>query len=255
MNNRQAGAMDPAPKVQRVAVILTAHREGVLAHQMLSSLQRCRDTAEASGVQVNFVVCTDCADVATIDAIRRHHELRSDDRIEILDFGDVGMARNHGIALTDAEWIGVCDADDLLSDDWITTALDVLHLDPGAIIHPEWVVFFGRSKGISRQIGCDHPVFDENVLLVANPWNSCAFASRETFTSVPYLATDPSRSGFGYEDWHWNAETLAAGHRHLVAPGVVHCVRRKKLGSMNGLHSAFDSLPRPSRFFDVWGER
>lgn len=255
MDEGQAEATVPSLEARRVAIILTAHREGVLAHHMLSALQRCRETAEASGAQVRFVVCADRADVTTVEAIRRHHDFRPGDLVEITDFGDVGMARNHGIGRVDAEWIGVCDADDLVSDDWITSALGVLGPEPRAIVHPEWVVFFGSSNGITRLVGCDHPVFNAEILLVANPWNSCAFAARETFVSIPYVATSPAQTGFGYEDWHWNAETFAAGHRHLVAPGVVHCVRRKRLGSMNALHAAFDSLPRPSRFFDVWNGR
>ncbi len=45
---------------------------------------------------------------------------------------------------------------------------------------------------------------------------------------VPYGYRD-LKGGFGYQDWQWNIETMAAGWRHVVARDTIIFVRRRDM--------------------------
>jgi len=112
-------------------------------------------------------------------------------------------------------------------------------------------VTFEAETALWWQTSSDEATFDSACMLVTNPWNACSFASREVYLQTPYARARPGESGFGFEDWHWNCETLSKGNAHLVVPDTVHYVRKKSSGSLNNAHSSQDALIPPTSLFDL----
>ncbi|MCS7814639.1 hypothetical protein N0387_21605, partial [Pseudomonas aeruginosa] len=74
-------------------------------------------------------------------------------------------------------------------------------------------------------------------------------AEKAVFQELPYLETRVGKSGFGYEDWHWNLEVIASGRKHTLASGTCLFYRRKE-ASMLAAMGALNAVVRPGRFFD-----
>lgn len=236
------------------SIIVTFHREGVLAHQSLLALDRCREAARALGHAVQFVLSLDRADAETTRVARSFPGLTDGDVIVEVDYGDLGLSRNNAVNVASGEWIGICDGDDYLSENWMVRCLESARAgDRRGIWHPDLIVLFDGWNALSQQIGQDDPEFDVDAMLVVNPWNSCSFAHRDVYIACPYLVSRPGETGFGFEDWHWNCETLALGYRHLIADKTIHFVRRKESGSLNQAHFSANALIHRSKLFDRIG--
>jgi hypothetical protein len=233
-------------------VVLTAHAEGGLLQKSWLSLLRARAASVAHGLSTQAIVVLDRATPET-DRVASNLPCMADgDQVIHLDEGDVGEARNRAAAMSSAEWIGVLDGDDYVSESWITASVTTGRSGLGRpIVHPEWVISFGGPTVVHRQYGDDDISFRRGMLLVANPWNSCSFAHREIRAQFPYRRSDVASRGFGHEDWLWHCDTLAAGCAHRIAPGTLHCVRLKSEGSMNNDHKRQFAMPAPSRFFEL----
>jgi len=232
-------------------VVLTAHAEGLLLQKSWRSLMRSRVAARSAGISTQVILVLDRPTRETRRTAEGLSSMEDVDQMIDLDEGDVGVARNRAAESASAEWIGVLDGDDYISASWIASSLELARSGQDRpIIHPEWVVFFGDSPMIHRQRAQDDPMFNRNVLLVANPWNSCSFAHSEVRARHPYRRSDVNGQGFGHEDWLWHCDTLAAGCVHKVAARTLHCVRQKKQGSMNREHASLNALPASSPFFD-----
>ena len=234
-----------------VTVVVTAHAEGPLLRMSINSLLRCQARAADAGSAVEILVVGDSPDEMTSRAIE---DLTNVAGVRILrvDFRDLGQSRNAGIQQANGHWVAIADGDDLYGADWIVASLRRARSEgPPCIVHPELVVLFGAESGSYWQRGEDSPDFDRACALHINPFNSCAFAPRSVFLAHPYHAVGPAEGGFGFEDWHWNCETMAAGVRHLIAPGTVQFVRRKGSGSLSRIQAQHSALIRPSAFFSA----
>lgn len=235
-----------------VSVVITFHREGLLAHKSLLSLGRCRTAAELGGISVEVIATLDLPDAETERVVRAFDLPGKPDLLLPLDVGDLGQARNSAIRVAAGHWVLICDGDDYLSENYILRCVQCAkeHAQ-NVVLHAELVLFFDEWHAISRQTGDDDPGFDPACMLVCNPWNSCSFAQRSVYVDVPYARARPGESGFGFEDWHWNCETLASGNPHRIVPNTVHYVRRKMRDSLNAAHAAHHALIPRTRLFDI----
>lgn len=234
-----------------VCAVITFHQEGVLAHQTLLSIERCRRYAERSGISVEFVITLDTADAETVRVVTSHPALRACDEIHHVSYGDLSTCRNHAIAHSRSRYVGTFDGDDYFSENWIEHCVRMLRAGgENNIIHPEIIVAFGAWNAFWRQIDQTSEFFRPGALLTSNYWNACAFAARRVFETCPYHVSRVGEAGFGFEDWHWNCETIAHGFVHRLASGTVRFERRKHGGSLNVAHQQASAVIRPSAFFD-----
>lgn len=233
----------------QVTVVITFHREGLLAHKSLLSLLRCKVAAMQQGISLEIVATLDNGDAETARIVAEHRNSGLIDQLIVLQLGDLGMSRNEAIRLASGQWLLICDGDDYLSADFIVRCLGIAQKNDNAIIHPELIVTFEAEAGLWWQTGSDDIGFDPACMLTINPWNACSFAARRTYLKTGYAVARPGETGFGFEDWHWNCETLALGHPHLVAPRTVHYVRKKQNGSLNRAHAGNRALIPPSSLF------
>ncbi len=237
---------------QRISVIVTFHREGILAHNTLTSYAMSRDFFRAEGGEVEFVFVLDCADEATARVVRSHPLLDGTEKIIDTGVGDAALARNVGVAESTAEYIAVLDGDDLISRRYfIDHSREAKKLDRNVVLHAEMVLSFGMYNAFNWQVDQEGEYFNRASLLTINPWICAAFAHRSVFESIPYAACYPSRTGFGYEDWYWNCETVANGFVHRLAWGAVYFYRRKWRGSANEANHHIKAVVPKSRLFET----
>ena len=230
-----------------VSVAINLHREGALARGTLLSAARAIEVATAEGWSCETLAVVDRGDEATREAVAA---FGGGLRVEPCDFGDLGAARNHGVARANGEMIAFMDGDDLMGERWLTVAARAVHehADKRVVVHPRYNYMFGGDDPpfLLTQPDMIETPLDPRLLIFANLWTSLVFARAEVFRAFPYPAND-LEAGFGYEDWSWNFATVNAGVLHLAPEEGVHFIRRKTAGSLHARSREAAILP------NLWG--
>jgi len=237
-----------------LSVIITLHNEGILAHATMKSIEQCLNRARNEGFECEVILVLDCASSETWRVAQNCTGTLRGLRVTFLDAQnkDLGLSRNAGVQASSGEYIAICDGDDYYSQNWFASALTTQRMAPAAeynrlILHPEYVVSFGAHFSYARQVSRTE---NRNPLglFADNWWCAWTIAHRSVFLDVQYTRNDLVTNGFGFEDWHWNCETIAQGFIHDIVPQTAAYYRRKS----TGLHSESvtqNVLPRPSRLF------
>ncbi|MDT4855632.1 hypothetical protein FQZ97_899950 [compost metagenome] len=233
-----------------ISVVMTFHREQVLANFALLGFLRVRTAAEAAGIAVELVAVLDSADEETTRIVTSHPAIRHDDQVLRVQNGDLAASRNDGIASAHALYIAILDGDDYYSKNWLTEALRMAEAAVGrVIVHPELTVSFGAVHCVAETFDMDRGNYPMASCMMVHPWISCSFGLRDIYKRHPYQPTRLRDTGFGFEDWHWNLETVADGIRHVTAPKTALFYRRKASSMVTEMAQG-GAIVRPSRFFD-----
>ncbi len=232
-----------------VSLLITFHGEGVLAHSTLNSIERCRRYAEAAGITTEYVWVLDSVDDETRKVLMAHPAAAGKVQIVEVDYRDAGPSRNAGIQAARGAAVAILDGDDYFSANWIERAWFYLReYGDHAVLHPEFVVNFGAQAAYCWQVDQAGQYYEQDGLLVSNYWTAWTFAKRAVYIACPYSEARPAQTGFGYEDWHWNCEVIAAGFEHRLAWGAVGFYRRKKVSRVTS-DTAFGAIVPPTRLF------
>ncbi|PRM91347.1 hypothetical protein CJ672_09690 [Arcobacter cryaerophilus gv. occultus] len=213
-----------------VSLLITFHSEGILAQMTLNSVERCRLYAEQHGISCEYVWVMDNIDDET-KRILNEYPIDSSivQKIEV-SHGDSGASRNSGITIAKGTAIAILDGDDYYSTNWIERAWNALQeYGYQSIIHPEFVLNFGTVKLYGWQIDQKSDEFKVEGLFRENFWTSALMAYRRVYLEIPYKATYVDKTGYAYEDWHWNCQTISEGYEHRLAKKTVSFYRRKKV--------------------------
>lgn len=235
-----------------VSIVINAHNEGLLLHRTLKSINRNIIEAKKDDITVEVIVVADKVDEPTLTYIneRAHTALTEAPlRLEVVEYGDLGLSRNHGIDVAKGEFIGNVDADDLLSENWITEAVKVLKDNNNGIVHPAAVLTFGITNGVWHVQSSNNPAFNVRSVIDDNWWPSLMMTRKTTFEKVQYKRT-MREHGFSFEDWLFNCESLAAGFAHIAVPETVLFYRRKPVSM---LLQQITGIPTPNELFTVGG--
>jgi len=77
-----------------------------------------------------------------------------------------------------------------------------------------------------------------------------SFSRRFVYDEIPYVLCNARDTGFRYQDWHWNCETIASGYIHELAVGAVYFYRKKHSMSKAASAAGLNAVMPPSRFFE-----
>lgn len=236
-----------------ITVIVTFHGERELAQISINSIVRTRTAIESIGVTVETILVLDCADDLTRQSVVNHPARRQQDRIIEVCYGDLSASRNEAIARANGGCVAIFDGDDLYSEKWLLNAF-LRHQEDGCrhVYHPEIIVSFDAVQNYNFEVDQRDKQFDSLNLMMTNYWCSCSFASHQTFLDHPYVPKDGVDCGFGFEDWHWNCETVAAGLEHRIVPETAIFYRRKRVGSLGSTDKKAFRVIRPTRLFSLY---
>ncbi len=234
-----------------ISIITTCHDIGRLFHATTRSILLAAEECRNNGLSVEWIIVQDHADKSTQEYVRRH---TPEDAIVIeLEVGDLGQARNAGVDAAHGHFIAHIDSDDLWSPNWLTAAFAFANSLPTdqVVLHAPVLLFFEGKEHFWMFTDSESADFCPSTLFTHNCWAVSSFAPRDVYVRFPYTTTDLA-GGFGYEDWHFNCETIAAGIAHKLVPDTFHCYRVKSWKSSLYDHSSRQlCIMKPSRLFDL----
>jgi glycosyltransferase involved in cell wall biosynthesis len=177
--------------------------------------------------------------------------LRANDQVLEVSNRDLGASRNSGVVVARGRYVGVFDGDDYYTKNWLIQALAVVESKQGdVIVHPEYVINFGTFQTFTDLWDMDdRRDYSLANCLALHPWVSCSFGRKDLYLQHPYQRSDFIKTGFGYEDWHWNLELVSQGIRHVTAKKTALFYRRKSVSMLTGMEAA-GVVIRPSEFFN-----
>jgi glycosyltransferase involved in cell wall biosynthesis len=231
------------------SIILNIHREAVFLRRTLLSLNEAVRFAQSKGLRLELVAVLDQTDDATREVLSSF-DFGSHQDVQIIDVdhGSLGLSRNAGIERAHGEYIFTADADDLVSDNYFYDIYATSQrLGPKALYFPEYVLIFGENAYICRYSGLDRVT--PMTFVDKQPYISRVCAHRDVLRSIPYKDVRLSR-GYAYEDWHFNAEAVAAGlNVHVVEDTIL--FYRQRPGSLLKSADALSirQIP-PTRLFE-----
>jgi len=226
-----------------MSAIITAHNEGILAGVSLSSFLECVASARERGLAIEVLAVLDHPNFAT----RSIFDQFRDAELSVLEvnYKDQGLSRNWAVQNARGRYVAFLDADDLWSHNWLERAFDVCESRPQEVIaHPEFNWFFEGDNSILIKADQESEVFDLEFLRFGNYWDALCLAPRDAYLSCPFPKRDLA-TGYAYEDWLWNCETISKGYVHKIVTDTIHFKRRREK-SQNILASQSKSMMRPS---------
>ena len=211
-----------------LSVILTAHDETLVSGPTVQAADAAIAVARQAGFVVEPMIVLDNAtpDCAAwfkqpaLDHWTRHE----------LDEGDLGRARNAAVVLSRGAFIAFIDADDLVSENWLSQGCALLAAARAAgekrIVHPELNWLFDAGKSVYFKPDQDDVLFTPWYFYAMNYYDSMALCPREVHEEIPYDSRDIP-NGLSYQDWQFSIETMDAGWRHVSAKDTVIFKRRR----------------------------
>jgi hypothetical protein len=211
-----------------ITVAVTAHSETVVAGPTMRSAELAIRAAEADGFRVERLIGLDaaselCAGFFTQPAFDGWKKAEFDVR-------DLGRARNELAKIARGESIAWLDADDLFSENWLVAGGRLLaeahQSRTKIIVHPEMNWMFDTAPSAFVKPMQTDPLFTPHYFNFMNYYDSMCLTPREAVLEIPYTHYDFA-SGFAFEDWPWNIETMVAGWEHVIARDTVIFKRRR----------------------------
>lgn len=229
-----------------ISMIVTLHREGVLLGVTINSCLAAARRAASEGMSLELVLIMDRSDDTTqtmFDQARLEALFDMPCQVHRTDFGDPGLARNHGVAQSSGRYVTFLDGDDLWGSNWLVASHAFHQKEPQPVIaHSSINLVFGGNSIVWLHPSSRDPKVSLLSQPVSNYWDAMAFAERQIYQDFPFVAND-LKVGFGHEDWHWNCITLAAGIHHVPVPKTIH-FKRARASSQMALCDVNDAVVR-----------
>ena len=216
-----------------VSVIITAHKEGILAHKTMLSVLRSAKKLEDKNVSYEVIVHIDNGSPETERYFSRYND---DPRVRVFKnrFGDLSESRNYSAEQASGKYISFIDADDLYSESWLISAYNLVCRSDNTVARLNYIITFGSAESVvteNRQLSDN----DKTLRLIdSNMYGSPMMCSRDVYLDTPQR---PNRQPYGSEDWQWIMDTLAKGVKHEIAPQTALFYRKDPLSNPSLLAS------------------
>lgn len=216
-----------------MSVIVTAHREGILAHKTMLSIFRATNKLEDIGLSYEIIVHIDNGSKETVDYFERYE---NDDRVRVLrnTFGDLSESRNFSVNSALGKYIAFIDADDLCSEGWLANSYTSIKDRTEAVARYSYTITFGNEETVVTD-NEDVSLSDKNMYLFDSNMNGSSFVCRkEIYQDTPQRKNTPP---YGSEDWQWTVDTMSKGIEHIAVPETAHFYRKDPLAKPSLLAS------------------
>lgn len=213
-----------------LSIIVTAHGEGRLSHKTMQSVLAAAKKLDEADIRYQIIVSMDNPTTETSDY---YHQYRNDRRFTILSgkYGNVADSRNRAVAVTQGKYVALLDGDDMISDNWYLEAYRLAETKSGLfVLHPNVQLQFGVDEPnelvwvMTDSYSKDK---DAAIMVQYNRWVSALFAPRAVFDQVQYKRPV---DGYGYEDFCFDTDAVAAGIKHYIVPQTTFFYRRSITG-------------------------
>lgn len=189
----------------RVDVVVTCYQHGAFLEAAV------RSALDQDGVDVRVTIVDDGSTDGSADVARAL--AAADARVQAIvqDNQGVAVARNVGIAASDADLFLCLDADDELAPGFLRACVEALDRHPWASYAYCDQQNTGESTTFER-----HPPYDATLLRRFNYILATAVTRRQAWTDVGGYAP-----GVGYEDWDFWLGCSERGHHGIHVPEAV----------------------------------
>lgn len=209
-----------------VTAVVNLHRERESCVPTLRSFEAAAAHAEGLGHTIERMVLLDKADDRTRAVARRI--LGDSANFVESDAGDLGLARNWAAREAAGTYACFLDGDDLWGFHWVARAFEEAEAaDRDAVWHPAVNFVSGKMPHVYHHLGSEDRMFRSSRFRLHNGWTALSFAKTSIYRDIPY-PPNLLKSGFGYEDWSWNTETLNRGIPHRVVEGTSHYINKRE---------------------------
>ncbi|MGH7217931.1 MAG: glycosyltransferase [Candidatus Microsaccharimonas sp.] len=209
------------------SVVITAHREGIIAHKTLVSIQKALEPLYEIGISYEVVIHIDNGDTETNAYFDRYKSI-SGYTLLYNSFGNPADSRNFAINAAKGKYIALIDGDDLITKDWLIDGYKMLaEQDKPVILRPNYQLQFGGTDPHHNVwILNDSFSKDEDALIMSyyNRWPNALITTADILKEFPFVHT---KNGFGYEDWLFNCAVRMADIPNLVVPKSTLFYRRR----------------------------
>ncbi|MEO8927802.1 MAG: glycosyltransferase [Caulobacteraceae bacterium] len=213
--------------VRRLALVVNFHRERRIGRKSANFVGAVHAHLRRRGIQLNVEFVLDRPDEATHRQIDQAAGAIDGARLHVVDFGNLGASRTHGVAAARGDVVCFLDGDDYFSMNWFEGALDHLSQGPRReVLHTQYMVGFDRDEFVRETMESADPAFDPLALAVDWYWSANLAVQAEVFAAVPIQPYDHA-GGFGSEDWDWACNSLAAGIGRVSLPNTSYFYRVK----------------------------
>ncbi len=213
--------------MRSLAMVANFHHERRIGRKTANFIGAVHAHLRGRGIRLNVEFVLDRPDETTHRQIEAAAGSIDGARLHAVDFGDLGMARTHGVAAARGDVVCFVDGDDFFSMNWFEGALD--HFSSGRrdeVLHTQYMVGFGDQEFVRETMESGHPAFDPLSLAVDWYWSANLAVQTEVFAAMPIQPYDHAH-GFGSEDWLWACDSLAAGIGRVSLPGTAYYYRVK----------------------------
>lgn len=211
-----------------LSIIVTAHREGLIAHKTMRSVERAVTRLEKAALSYEIIVSIDRGDETTVNYFKNYRGLPI--TIYQWDHGDLSGSRNSAIAKAHGRFVAFIDADDLMSENWLYDGLRLLLQKTYGkyVAHSAYTIEFEGADAIVQKTGYTNKDQDMLLSVLSGRWNSVIIAPIILLKKFPYVPNSP---GYGYEDWYLSCCLIDNDVKNVLVPETAIFVRRKASGS------------------------
>jgi glycosyltransferase involved in cell wall biosynthesis len=210
---------------QSISVIVTAHVEGLILKETLTSIMNNIDfLLNLNTFKLNYeiILALDDPDLKTVEIANSFN--CNNKYVFINKFNDLGKNRNHAIEKSKFQYIALIDGDDLWGSSWLYRCFQAIKFKNNEIFHPENIVYFGEDVELGFQENLK--IKGANSISKENVWISSLFTHKNVFENIPFSNLNEIEPG-DFEDWKWNRDTLDSKYSHRIVKGTTHFVRNK----------------------------